>query len=455
MTDETKHRLRERFERLLSDTDTCPQTTIADLESMLLHLQKQVATATCEEVSREKSDEECKEPGADELSLAPPTKVACPHCLQGNAWYKGERTRHILTMGGSLLFKRRYYYCRHCKKGICPSDSARALPQNTRFTTCVQQEVAFLCACLPFEQATKTLSRLCHLVLSPASAQRLCREQAHSMASDFVQSRDKRMLPLAFVPLSSLPQSLPKPEVLYVMADGVHTPMQKGSWQEMKVGVVRSLFKDGRVDQESQFVNHLGNCHDFGAQWESLAINAGSLMAKHLVMIGDGAVWLWNIATQRFPQAVQILDFWHALEYVGKVARVAFGEGTQAGKVWLLKRSAEMKKSAWVCFFAALELVRDLAGDCVADVVRYFGNNSCRMDYALYLRSGFCIGSGLAESSCKRIVTQRLKGSGMHWSEGGAQGMAGLRCLILGNQWDAFTCFWDRVRGVATLSPLL
>lgn len=114
-----------------------------------------------------------------------------------------------------------------------------------------------------------------------------------------------------------------------------------------------------------------------------------------------------------------------------------------------------MKKSQWVCFFAALEKVRDVAGESAGDVTRYFGNNGCRMDYAAYRKAGYCIGSGLVESACKRVVTQRLKGSGMHWSEGGAQGTAALRCLVLGDQWDAFTTFWNRTSATGILSPLV
>ena len=198
MTDRTKQRLRERFERILADTDARPQTTIDDLEAMLLELQKQTAAAVCEEVSQEKNDAEKNDaennpeqnnPEQDPADAGDaPTKVACPHCAKGNAWYKGERTRHVLTRAGLLSLVRRYYHCRRCKKGTCPSDAARALPKNTRFTTGVAQEVALLSASLPFEQVAKTLLRLCHLVLSPASAQRLCRDRAHPAARDFVKA---------------------------------------------------------------------------------------------------------------------------------------------------------------------------------------------------------------------------------------------------------------------------
>jgi len=168
------------------------------------------------------------------------------------------------------------------------------------------------------------------------------------------------------------------------------------------------------------------------------------LTAKTLVFLGDGAAWLWKLAETRFPKAVQILDFWHALEYVSAVVREAFAGDEEMGKRWLSARASEMKRSAWQEVDNALESVRACAKETVESATRYLTNNRSRMDYARYVKQGLCIGSGLAESSCKRLVTQRLKGSGMHWSEQGAQVICSLRGLLLGREWDTFVAFWNR-----------
>ncbi len=311
---------------------------------------------------------------------------------------------------------RRYYYCKRCQHGVCPLDARLRLPSKCDFTPLVVQEIACLCACLPFEQATQLLHRLTGANVSARSAERLCLNQADEQSTAFRERRDAESLPLAFVPSPSLPASLPRPEVLYIEAYGVQTPMCGGHWhaqmpprafrKEMKVGVVRSEYKDGRTDKPSRYVNYLGDARTFGSRLESLSINCGSLTAQSVVFLGDGAAWLWNLAQTCFPKAIQILDFWHAFEYMGKVAREAFPEQESCKEAWLSARASEMKRSAWTQVHSALEAVRTQATESVESAVRYFTSHASRMDYASYLKKGLCIGSGLAESSCKRLVTQ-------------------------------------------------
>jgi len=452
MTPEAKKRLRERIEQMLDETDKRPQYTIDELESLLLHIRDEVTEAAREEINRELAQQTDQTEQETPETSSPASKILCPHCQKANAWYKGKRLRQIVTLAGTLTLLRAYYYCRRCKLGTCPEDSKRSLLLDTNFSTRVEQEVTYLSACLPFAHAVSTLSRLCGVTVSCASAERVCRTRGDALTQAFIKEREEKHLPLAFDASPQTLASLPHPEVLYVAADGIQTPLQGGSWKEMKIGVVQSRFRDGRVEQASRYVNFLGDCETFGAKWEALAISAGSLNAKRVVVLGDGAAWLWNLAQNRFPRAIQILDFWHALEYVGKVARDAFGEGSEAGKQWLFCRACEMKSGDWTSFQEALESVRSQAGEAVTDTVRYFGNNRSRMDYARYLKLGLSIGSGIAESSCKRLVTQRLKGSGMHWSEVGAQAVCSLRCLLLGGEWEDFLAFWNRQKALP--SPL-
>ena len=460
MTEETKTRLQERFKQLLDETDHYQNPrprTIWEIEEMTLQLREQLTQATLEEISREAQLSEAQQSETnDENPEETASKCCCPQCHR-TAWFKGNRSRHLVTRTGTLSLTRRYFYCRRCRQGFCPLDRRLGLPSESDFTPQVVQEVAYLCAVLPFEQAVQTLARFTGVRVSARSAERLCLTLAESQASAFRETRDARTLPQAFAfptppssqplyPSAPAPAPAPAPAVLYVEADGIQTPMRGGQWREMKIGVVRSLQGDGREDQPSRYVNHLGEAKHFGSHLESLAIDCGSLTAKCLVFLGDGAPWLWNLAQTRFPRAIQILDFWHALEYIGSVAREAFPDPKQEAdrKAWLAAQATEMKKSGFAAVHAALEGVREVAPESVESAVRYFTNNVSRMDYALYLKQGLCIGSGLAESSCKRLVTQRLKNSGMHWSERGAQIICALRCLLLGGEWESFIQFWNR-----------
>ena len=448
MTEETKQRLQDRFKQLLDATDESPRT-LWEIEELTIRLREKLTQATLEEISRDVQEQIEEETQKEEAS----SKVCCASCHH-SAWYKGLRSRHVVTRTGILLLIRRYYYCKRCHQGICPLDNRLGLPINSQFTAPVVQEIAYLCSSLPFEQATQTLYRLTGVKVSARSAERLCLTHAGEQARAFREERNTRSLPLAFAPVSSLPASSPRPDVLYAEADGIQTPMRNGHWREMKIGVIRSEYKDGREYQSSRYVNHLGDAQNFGLHWESLAIDCGSLTAKCLVVLGDGAAWLWKLTGTRFPKAIQILDFWHALEYLGAVAQEAFFQNEAIKKEWLSARASEMKRSDWERVNSALEEVRSVASESVESACRYFHNNASRMDYASYLKRGFCIGSGLAESSCKRLVTQRLKGSGMHWSEKGAQVICSLRCLLLGGEWTDFMNFWNRKLRTPIPSPL-
>lgn len=149
--------------------------------------------------------------------------------------------------------------------------------------------------------------------------------------------------------------------------------------------------------------------------------------ADDLACLGDGATWIWNSFSLHYPDAVQILDYYHATEHLDDVAKAWYGEDPAKAKCWLETREL------------------DLLSDCVEDVIRsiwswhpidekareirrvelgYFEKNKDRMLYASLKANGYHIGSGLVESACKMIVTQRLKQSGMRWSEPGAKSIA-------------------------------
>uniref|UniRef100_UPI00286B2218 UPF0236 family transposase-like protein n=1 Tax=Armatimonas sp. TaxID=1872638 RepID=UPI00286B2218 len=283
------------------------------------------------------------------------------------------------------------------------------------------------------------------------SAQRLCSQVIAPQVQEYLEQRQQEMLPLAFQTEQKLPADLPTPEVLYIESDGVHTPMRDGTWREMKVGVVRAEFRDGREQMPSRYLCTMEEASRFGKHWEALALSCGYLKAGSLAVLGDGAAWIWNLASGCFPRAQQILDFYHASEYVAAVAEDVFGDGKQA---WLSSRLCEMKRSSWTCFWKAIEALGRSDLESISRLKTYFGNNASRMDYGEYLGRGLCIGSGLAESSCKRVVSQRLKGAGMRWSVGGGEVIARLRGFLLGNELDAFFAFWNRRAFQPATSPL-
>ncbi len=453
MTEETKRRVLERVEQILAAQDG-PLKTINDLEQIALNVRDEVAKATLEEAAKQIQQDQPEEAESQEAKPETQTpcvayKLPCHHC-QKNAYFKGMKSKTVQTLAGWITLKRAYYHCQRCHQGFYPTDVEQQV--SGHMTLRLVQEVAALCTCLPYNLAMQTLARLTPICLSGRTAQRLCSQVIAPQVEQYLEQRQQEMLPLAFQPEQNLPADLPIPEVLYIEADGVHTPMRDGSWREMKVGVVRAEFKDGREQMPARYLCTLEDSRHFGKHWEALALKCGSLRADNLAVLGDGAAWIWNLASACFPRAQQILDFYHASEYVADVGHDILGESKQP---WLTARLSEMKRSSWGNFWDSIEALGRSDLESISRLKTYFGNNASRMDYGDYLRRGFCIGSGLAESSCKRIVSQRLKGSGMRWSVCGGEVIARLRGFFFGNELDAFFAFWSHHSLQPATSPLL
>ena len=154
--------------------------------------------------------------------------------------------------------------------------------------------------------------------------------------------------------------------------------------------------------------------------------------------MADGAKWIWNWAEDYHGEAVQILDFYHAVEKLGAYAALQYS-GLQKRKQWMdeqkeallnnevqnvtqhLKESNANNKEAQKALLAA---------------VRYDENNGSRMQYKTYLEEGYMIGSGAIESAHRNVVQQRLKLSGQRWSIKGAQQIVNLRACKKSNQWN-------------------
>ena len=154
-----------------------------------------------------------------------------------------------------------------------------------------------------------------------------------------------------------------------------------------------------------------------------------------LIFVCDGAVWIWNLVQQYYPQAVQIVDWYHATTHLEKIAVMAFSDLTER-KVWL----ANVKESLWhgqvqEVIRTCQELVPQHPN--VEPEIAYFVNNETRMDYARFRAAGYAIGSGTIESACKQIVAQRLRKSGAQWTVKGAVHTAKARAAWLSGEWDS------------------
>ena len=175
----------------------------------------------------------------------------------------------------------------------------------------------------------------------------------------------------------------------------------------------------------------------FGEQVYARAYLRGVENAGEVVVLGDGAAWIWRSFSHHYPDAVQILDYFHASEHLALVANAWYGEGTEKAKRWVEARQCDLLSD---CVETVIRSIRswkpvdDEAKEIRRKNLSYFATNKDRMRYATFKAHGYHIGSGLVESACKTVVGTRLKQSGMRWSQAGAEAMLHLRSLLLTNQ---------------------
>ena len=169
----------------------------------------------------------------------------------------------------------------------------------------------------------------------------------------------------------------------------------------------------------------------------------GSEQTRQLVVLGDGAAWIWNLAGELFPQATQIVDLYHAREHVHELANLAARLLAGHRDEWLAARLAELDAGdipALLTACCALRFTGSLARER-DKALGYFETNAHRMRYKHFRALGMFVGSGTVEAGCKHVIGQRLKLSGMRWNVPGATGIATLRCQEASNRWEEI---WHR-----------
>ena len=225
------------------------------------------------------------------------------------------------------------------------------------------------------------------------------------------------------------------------MVDGSYIMSRENGWTETKVGRVFKASDNFSVSEtrsmikESVYVAHIGAHTDFIDKFSPL-LNGLS----RFVFLGDGAPWMWKWVNDFYPDAVQILDFYHAFEKICQWASLVFTD-----KEWLTKWCDQTKE--WLltdCLNEVLIQLQDT--DCKGDklekkqaLLTYLNNNAHRMRYKTFLEHGYLIGSGAIESAQRTVVQHRLKRSGQRWSLKGGQQVLNIRTKNLSNQWSQVT----------------
>jgi hypothetical protein len=363
------------------------------------------------------------------------------------------REAWAITTCGKARMRRAYYICDRCSKGMVPLDRYMGLGKG-RMTEGAQRIVGRVTAEMSFENAKELIGQLAGIWVSSE----LLEEVSVELGGDMEDVRQGEIKQIWDGP--EWPEDVPKREVVQISIDGTTAPTQEG-FKEVKTAVLyepkTEKGPDGsdRVTAVGQrYVSSFEAVDEFGKGVWSEGARYGAVEAKQVVVISDAAEWINSLTQEHFPGALQILDFWHATDHLAALARAHYGQGSDVGLRWLKGKKDRLKLEGGcraVCNAVKRLKVRGKeAREAQAAVVQYFEKNCERMKYNEYLRSGYHIGSGLAEGACKHVVKKRLRMPGWKWKKGNAQAILQLRTAIINADYDQrCRTIFDRRRSCA------
>jgi hypothetical protein len=362
----------------------------------------------------------------------------CAHC-QETMRHKGYVRGSLMTTLGDLDVRRARFRCEHCGAERYPQDE-RLRFRGHALSWPLAKVVSRLGAQLPFAQACGNLRVDYGVSLSKQTAQTVCEHAGVAL----VDEEDRQRVAVMSLPVAERPAALPdseiSPEKAYLFGDGtmIHAA---GDWHEIRVASVATTDAEDAplmVDHRARFLS----CAEFGWQLLFLARRAGYHRAKSRAFIADGARWLWEVASSQFPDAVQILDWYHLSEHIHQAAAVLYGEGSQAAKEFSQMRLDELWEGRVKDTLATLQVLRKSfraasKRETLRQLSGYLENNRSRIDYPRYRELGLRIGSGQVEGACKTLVGLRCKQAGMrNWTKRGAEGVLRLRAALQTGRYD-------------------
>jgi len=370
-------------------------------------------------------------------------KQACPKCGEEVYWERYE-PRHYTTTLGEMKLERAYYYHSACHCGWVPLDERLKLGANEQSPR-VQEMVSYLGAFMPFEQAQAFLKKYCDIYVSHDTVNNRTVEIGQALREQ-QEEAIHRAWEEYYLPSC---EATNPPKRLYVSADGINYLLPDGQGKEIKVAAVYETevrrTKEGKTEIRAVDIEYAvaTTGEELARAAYLIAVKRGVEFAEQIIVLGDGASWIWNRITAMFPprKTTEVLDFYHAGEYIWDAGKSVWSEGTDEIKEWgekychILKHEGPAPVSREL---HALSLECSTTPESVTKAIVYFENQSPRMNYPEYIEQGLQIGSGSAESGVKQVVGVRINQPGMRWNGERAEAVAHVRAAILSDRWDGF-----------------
>jgi len=389
---------------------------------------------------------------------APATGQRSIPCSCGHsAHYRERRTKPVLSVVGKIEVLRPYYLCPHCHAGQFPADVELDI-ENTEFSPGVRRMQAVVGQESPFDHGRQQMKLLADLEVTTKAVERTAEAIGENIAAGEQQEIQRAVqLDLPIVVGEPVP-------ILYVQMDGTGVPVvkketvgrkgktegQPAHTREVKLGCV---FTQTTWDQEgypirdpdsTTYTGAIETAEEFGKRIYVEAWKRGWSRAQKRVVMGDGAEWIWNLAAQHFPGALQIVDLYHARQHLWDLARKLHPNQPVTQTAWMKvhqKRWLDKGKiEKLVCALRSILSTNPEVLEQIRSEAAYFETNAARMRYPDFRRQHLFVGSGVIEAGCKTVIGSRLKRSGMFWTVRGANAIIALRCCHLN---DRFEDYWE------------
>jgi hypothetical protein len=388
------------------------------------------------------------------LHFATPTaeKRSVPCSCGHSAHYQELRSKAVLTAVGRTVVSRPYYLCAHCHVGQFPADVELDI-DNLELSPGVRRMLAVVGQAAPFEQGRQQMKLLAGLEVTTKAVERTAEAIGEEIAARELE-QIQRAVQLNLPVVTGLP--IP---IFYIQMDGTGVPVTKAERREGKVEgepahtrevKLGCVFTQTTWDQEgfairdpdsTTYTGAIEIASDFGKRLYREAWDRGWSLAAKKVVIGDGAEWIWNIADEHFPGAIQIVDLFHARQHLWDVARIIHPGDDIRQKRWVLRHQPKLdngKIVKLVAFLRSLDASSPELAEAICKQADYFEKNAERMRYPEFRRQHLFVGSGVIAAGCKTVIGSRLKQSGMFWTVRGANAIIALRCCLLNRELEDY-----------------
>ena len=413
------------------------EANLGHLEQSLTKPMGELLTAVLEQAAQQKAD-------------AIPPK--CPRC--GAKLIRRQKLERTVDLGvGEFKLRRVRGFCRKCKDWFCPADEALGVEGG--HSPHVQEMAALFASKMPIAEASAVLERATGMKMPPATLDRVAKKVAEKAQDKRQQLDDQARLGGPSLATQCVTQI---PDTLIIMVDAMSIRerddwgltrelRQDGKepkrWHWVWVGTVfgleSRLKKGGRaIISQRGFVATRGGIKALKAQVYAEALRQGLGRVKRVIFMGDGAVWIWNLAKDRFKEAVQRVDLYHIKQHLWVVAKELYPDAAQAA-LWVKKMKNRLRqgKAGQVIGSVgeALEALSGAAKKKAQKELSYLRKNKKRMDYGVAIKRGEPIGTGAIESTCRQYQC-RFKRPGQFWTKVGDEGLLCLETFWRNGRWS-------------------